>query len=163
MTAVKRIMWAPGMVAKIEERKKAMPTDTEPNKLYITGQDYKRLQALFRSVKTSHRQACNALIRLEKAVNQAIITLPAYIPSNVVTIYSRFVLRDLSTGSVSEYTLVFPGGADIEKRKISILAPLGATVIGHMIGDTIDYEAPIGILTYRIESIVHQPETDGEF
>lgn len=49
---------------------------------------------------------------------------------------SQIRLKDMETGEEKSYTLVFPSDADIEKNRISILAPIGTAILGYRAGDT---------------------------
>ncbi len=52
---------------------------------------------------------------------------------------SRVDFRDNSTGRMQSVTLVYPGDADIEQGKVSILTPIGAALIGLSKGQSIDW------------------------
>jgi regulator of nucleoside diphosphate kinase len=49
------------------------------------------------------------------------------------------------------------------KGKISILAPIGTAVLGYRLGDTIEWEVPAGLKTFKVEEIVYQPEAAGDY
>lgn len=84
------------------------------------------------------------------------------IPGDVITMNSRVRLLDLHDGSVLEYTLVYPGDADYAAGKISVVAPIGAAMIGYKVGDEIEWEVPAGRRRFRIEAVLYQPEAAGD-
>ena len=68
-------------------------------------------------------------------------------------------VRDLDSGARAVYTLVFPSDADIERRRISILAPIGTALIGYRVGDRIEWRTPGGTRRLEIEEVLYEPET----
>lgn len=103
------------------------------------------------------------LYELEKELKDAIVVEPKDIPADVVTMNSKFKIKDLDTNLESEYTLVFPFDADIEQNKLSIFAPIGIAVIGYKSGDTIEWSVPSGKRRIKIEEITYQPEREGHY
>ena len=68
------------------------------------------------------------------------------------------------TGAEREATLVYPKDASATEGRISILAPVGAALIGLRAGDSIDWPMPNGrSKRLRIVSVLWQPEAAGEF
>jgi len=59
------------------------------------------------------------------------------------------------------YTIVFPVDADIEKKRISVLAPVGTALIGYRAGDIIEWATPGGTRRLQIEKVLFQPEAAG--
>jgi regulator of nucleoside diphosphate kinase len=70
-------------------------------------------------------------------------------------------LRDLDSGEVETYTLVYPNEADAEENRISVLAPIGTAIIGYRVGDVIKWPVPGGFVRLRVEEILYQPERAG--
>ena len=100
---------------------------------------------------------------LRKELNRAKVLDPKNIPDNVITMNSKFKLKDLDSGEEMIYTLVFPEDADIYKNKISIYAPMGIALIGYRVGDIIEWPVPGGILRIKVLEIIYQPEASGDF
>ena len=100
---------------------------------------------------------------LRKELNRAKLLDPKDIPNNVITMNSKFKLKDLDSGEEMIYTLVFPEDADIYKNKISIYAPMGIALIGYRVGDIIKWPVPGGILRIKVLEIIYQPEASGDF
>jgi len=63
------------------------------------------------------------------------------------------VLRDLSSGKESSYTLVDPREANPAKGKLSVASPLGKAILNKEKGQTIEVVAPAGTFCCRIEDI----------
>ena len=100
---------------------------------------------------------------LKKELDRAKLVDPKDIPNDVITMNSKFKLKDLDSGEEMIYTLVFPEEADIYKNKISIYAPMGVALIGYKIGDIIEWQVPGGILKIKVLEILYQPEASGDY
>lgn len=82
---------------------------------------------------------------------------------DVITMNSKARLRDLDTGEEMIFTLVFPGNANIENDKISVVAPIGTAMLGQRVGDEFEWEVPAGSVRLRVEEMLYQPEAAGDF
>jgi len=81
------------------------------------------------------------------------------VPPDVVTMNSQIRIHDLDAGRQAVYTLVFPGEADIAKNRISVLAPLGAALLGYPVADLLGCAAPGAKKRLRVKEIVSRPDT----
>ncbi|WP_407166808.1 nucleoside diphosphate kinase regulator [Bradyrhizobium sp. ORS 111] len=61
---------------------------------------------------------------------------------DVVRMGSRVRYRDDDTGDVREVVLVYPHEADIALKRVSVLTPVGAALIGLSVGQAIAFETP---------------------
>lgn len=68
--------------------------------------------------------------RLLDELGRARIVPAAKMPADVVTIGSRVSYRDESTGQEKTVTLVYPEDADISRGQVSIMTPIGVSLIG---------------------------------
>jgi regulator of nucleoside diphosphate kinase len=118
--------------------------------IFMTEYDKKRLQSLVND-------------DLKKEIRKAKIMDPKEIPRDVITMNSRFKVKDLDSLEESVYTLVFPEDEDIYQNKISIYAPLGIALIGYRVGDVIEWPVPSGTLRIKILEILYQPEAAGDY
>jgi regulator of nucleoside diphosphate kinase len=55
---------------------------------------------------------------------------------------SRVRYCDGKTGDVRDVVLVYPHEADITLRRISVLTPVGAALIGLSVGQVIEFQTP---------------------
>ncbi|NMF87735.1 nucleoside diphosphate kinase regulator [Aromatoleum petrolei] len=81
---------------------------------------------------------------LRAELERAIVIPVESIRTDVVTMNAHVHYRDEKTGLDREVTIVFPEEADIQQGKVSILAPVGAALIGLSAGQAIDWEFPDG-------------------
>ena len=126
--------------------------------IYITDYDLYRLRLLLDASTRLEGRNTQELRELKRELDEAQVVKSADIPSNVVTMNSRFRLRDLETDHSAEYTLVFPGKANIARGKLSVLAPIGTAVLGCRELDTIECDVPAGRKRFEVLEVVYQPE-----
>ena len=64
---------------------------------------------------------------------------------------NKITVLDVETGEELVYDIVSSIEADPMNGKISDDSPLGHAILGHQAGQTIEVEAPIGVLQYKIQ------------
>jgi len=129
--------------------------------IFVTAEDRKRLEALLqRPTADWDREDVRELVR---EIQRASVVAAAEIPADVITMNSKAKLLDLDRGATLEYTLVYPQDADFAAGKISVLAPIGAAMLGYRVGDEIEWTVPGGLRRLRVEEVLYQPEAAGDF
>ena len=131
--------------------------------IFITASDARRLEELLAVAETFNYRDRNDLKSLEGELARAEIVDSRDIPAKVVTMNTRFHLRDLGDKSCMKVTLVFPAEADIESGLMSVLSPIGTAVLGYSEGDTITWPVPAGERRIVIEKVIYQPESAGDY
>lgn len=129
--------------------------------IYITKANLKELRALIEGVHRSGLKEQSNLNKLEKELDRAKIVSPGRLPRDVVTMNSQVRVLDIASNNEAVYTIVFPGQARIEDRKISILAPIGTALLGYRVGDVVEWEVPSGVKHFKIQEVLYQPEAAG--
>jgi regulator of nucleoside diphosphate kinase len=71
-------------------------------------------------------------------------------------------VRDCDGGRTTTLTLVFPEDANPQADRISVIAPLGAALLGYRVGDRISFKVPTGSRACEIVEVVYQPEAAGD-
>ncbi len=92
-------------------------------------------------------------LRLQAELDRAELLPAEVVPANVVRIGSSFIVRDLNTDECDHFELVWPEQADVERGRLSVLAPLGIALLGYSTGDEISWEMPGGERRLRLESV----------
>ncbi|WP_434627122.1 nucleoside diphosphate kinase regulator [Chromobacterium sp. CV08] len=123
----------------------------------LSSLDYERLTALLETCAHDHPVAG----RLEAELDRAEVVEPQAMPAGVVTMNST--ARILLDGGEKLLTLVYPRDADSEQGRISVLAPIGAALLGLSAGQTIQWPTPSGSAQLTVLEIAYQPEAAGEF
>jgi len=112
------------------------PSVTRP-RLIIDERAYPRLMAL---AERARAQVPDLADRLIEEIERADLRAPTDMPDNVVTLGSEVTYRHGErTQSVR---IVAPEDADIESRRISVLTPVGAALLGLTVGQQISWEMP---------------------
>lgn len=126
-------------------------------KIYLTQNDMDRLLELVEAYPGQRFE------KLESELVRAKVVPREKMPRDAVTMNSRIVFQDETTNESREITLVYPGKADIDTGRISVLAPVGTALLGLRVGQSIDWELPGGEKRrYRIVAVPFQPEAAGE-
>lgn len=119
---------------------------------------------LFVLIAAAHRRGALDRARardLEGEIRKAEVVTPPEAPPDLITMRTTFRLTDLDSGDDGVYTLVYPHEADPSVGKLSVLAPLGAAVLGHLVGDTVEPVVPDAVRRGRLDEILFQPEAAG--
>lgn len=130
-------------------------------KLYITQADAQRLRELLRVQMSSNPKDRANMRALEEELKRAQIVLPNRVTPDVVTMHSRVLVEDPGDDEAMEVTVVFPEEADASRGLVSVVAPMGAALLGCRAGDTVKFTVPRGERTIRVKQILYQPEASG--
>lgn len=132
--------------------------------IWITAQDRQRLKGVLASLTLrTDPHIPPHLSVLDAELNRATIILaPNETPPDVVTMCSVVRLRNLSTGSVAEYTVSYPQDGPPRANQLSVLDPLGTAVLGCQCGDEITVSLPEGETLFLVEELCYQPEAAGD-
>lgn len=130
------------------------------NCIYITEADYDQLTRLIARRRGSGVDV-HYLAELEQELERAEVLSEAHqIPPDVVTMNSTVRLRDLDSGDVRDYTLVFPERSRFGDA-VSVLAPIGTAVLGYRVGDVFELSVPKGVRRLEVLEVLFQPESAG--
>lgn len=113
--------------------------------------DYRRLAALAMAVKRSAKPELASA--LDRCLGDAVVLPEGVFGNGTVVMGSVCRIRQEDSGETFEYRLVFPGDADIRSGKLSVLTPLGASLLGRRQGEIFEYDSPGGRQCVRIESV----------
>jgi regulator of nucleoside diphosphate kinase len=133
------------------------------NPIHITSRDKQLLEDLLAEVKALNGRWRGDLKALEDELQRAIVVEPEDVPDDVITMNSRAEMLDLETDETVIFTLVFPSQANVDEEKISVLAPIGAGMLGYRMNDEFEWNVPGGVRRMRVTRIHYQPEAAGDF
>ena len=129
-------------------------------KIKVSAFDAKRLKTLLVTGGGSECSRSDTLQELQGLLDGAKVVSPESIPADVVTMNTKFRLRDCESGEDMVVSLVFPGdaaaGRDFEDMKVSILSSIGLSVFGLRAGQFAC--GPI-----KVDEVLFQPEAAGRF
>ncbi|HNT36785.1 MAG TPA: nucleoside diphosphate kinase regulator, partial [bacterium] len=125
--------------------------------------DLARLTKLLQESEATAYRGSEYLAKLSAELARAKVVAAEEISNKVITMHSQVCLEDLETGDRETYTLVFPEEADVDQRRISILAPIGTAMLGYEVGDVFEWEVPAGKRNLQVKEILYQPEAAGDY
>ena len=126
--------------------------------IYITSRDKRLLENMVAEADALRSAPRAELKALAKELHRAVAVDPQDVPGDVITMNSRAEMLDMDTGETVTFTLVFPSQANIDEEKISVLAPIGAGMLGYRVGDEFEWQVPDGVRRMRVTQIHYQPE-----
>ncbi|MCE8026381.1 MULTISPECIES: nucleoside diphosphate kinase regulator [Halomonadaceae] len=129
--------------------------------IIINRLDAERLQRLIDQADDKDRFVADCL---EEELERGEVIDPEDIPEDVVSMNSQVQFTDLTRNRQMIRTLVYPHALATTEDGISVMAPIGAGLIGLRIGDEIEWPLPGGgKAQLRIDAILWQPEREGQF
>lgn len=86
------------------------------------------------------------------------------VPSNVVTMYTQVLLQGEAGAAPQRVTLCYPGDAEPSEGFISVLSPLGTSLLGLRVDDIARWSTPGGTERQaRVVEVLFQPEATGDY
>lgn len=101
---------------------------------------------------------------LGSALDNADLVAPEQVSPGTVTMSSQVVIADARTGAQTTLTLCYPHDAAPAGGRISVMSPIGTSLIGLQVGDLASWCGPDGhASSARVVSIPFQPEANGDY
>jgi regulator of nucleoside diphosphate kinase len=116
---------------------KTSATPVKRPRLIIDERAYPRLLAL---AERARAQVPELADRLIDEIERADLRPSSEMPHDVVTLGSEVTFRQAERTQTVQ--IVAPEEADIERRRISVLTPVGAALLGLSVGQEISWEMP---------------------
>ena len=129
----------------------------------LTDLDHVRLLNLVRRDKRDGRSAPQSP-SIEHLLDECAIVASRQVSPDVVTMYSQVVLRDLETEQRSKLALCYPPDAEPTAGFVSVLSPVGLSLLGLTVGSVARWSTPGGDeKAAEILAILFQPEASGDY
>lgn len=106
--------------------------------------------AEYDEAKNEQGKLYSRIAELEEIIKHAVVVSGDTYAADEVSPGCRFVVEDLEFGDKEEYHFVGSQEANPMEGKISDESPFGKAVLGHKVGDVVQVEAPIGVVSYKI-------------
>ncbi len=86
------------------------------------------------------------------------------VPADVVTMGSQVEICERDTRVRRRLVVVYPASADAAAGRVSVLSPVGASLLGLRVGDTACWTTPHGgTCRADVTAILFQPEASGDY
>jgi len=129
----------------------------------LTELDHVRLSNLLRRDRRGDR-ASMPPIEIEDLLDGCAVVTSRQVRPDVVTMYSQVLLQDIDTGLRSKLTLCYPADAEPAAGFVSVLSPVGSSLLGLPIGAVARWRTPAGDERgAQIIGIPFQPEASGDY
>lgn len=123
----------------------------------LTELDHVRLSNLLRRDRRGGRSGTP----IEQLLDTCAIVSPHELPPDVVTMGAQVLLRDVDSGETSRLTLCYPADAQPAAGRVSVLSPVGSSLLGLQVGDVARWRLPAGG-DRGAEILALQPEAGGD-
>ncbi|VTU25147.1 GreA/GreB family elongation factor [Variovorax sp. RA8] len=101
---------------------------------------------------------------LEALLDSTDVIRSREVPADIVTMYSQLTLVDAHTGERRKLTLCYPQDAEPASGFVSVLSPVGISLIGLRLGATANWTLPGGAEgRAQVAEILFQPEASGDY
>ena len=75
------------------------------------------------------------------------------IDTSKVNILTKVKITNLATKKTMEYKIVGEQEADLKEGKISVTSPIGKGLLGKVVGEIAEVQAPNGVMKFKVEKI----------
>lgn len=129
----------------------------------LTDLDHARLSSLLRRGAGGQEPATAGPGITDVLAICAIVPARQLLP-DVVTMNSQVLLADATSGQRSALTLCYPANAEPSVGRVSVLSPVGASLLGLSAGDMARWSTPAGDeRAAEILAVTYQPEASGDY
>ncbi len=90
---------------------------------------------------------------LEAELKKAKVVPMEKLPEDVVRLDSKVTVRDDESAKMLDLMVVIPSKADIKKKMISVLSPIGTALLGYRKGQQISWRVPSGNKMFTIMDV----------
>ena len=107
----------------------------------------------YREARRIQAKTISRIRFLQKVLEHSRVIDTDVLPKDRVCLLSRVEFTNLATNARMTFEIVSPHEMDLEAGKISLKSPIGAALMGKMVGEIAEARVPSGILRLRVESI----------
>ncbi len=137
-------------------------TTLRPSVRTLTELDHIRILNLVR--RNLQADLIDSDASIESVIDDADLVPSREVPADVVTMYSQIVVADAQLGARRRLTLCYPQDAEPSAGFISVLSPIGASLLGLEVGQTAQWVTPDGRrASATVKEILFQPEANGDY
>lgn len=109
--------------------------------------------AEYHAAKEAQKHLERKISELEDKVSRVRSVDVDKIPNDKAYLFSRVTVKDLRRGEEILYTLAPAEEADVDNDIISVKSPIGAALLGKVVGEVVTITVPAGEIRYEILKI----------
>ena len=91
---------------------------------------------------------------LSYELSRAVVVENDQVPAGSIRLNSLVKVREVTSNKEMEFSIVMPAFADFKEKKISVLTPMGAALIGLSKGETVEWKMPAGMKKFKILDVI---------
>lgn len=130
----------------------------------LTQLDHVRLNKLTSRSQAPHLSQAPTLETMQTLLDTSDLVASREVAPDIVTMYSRVLLVDPTSQARQTVTLCYPEDSDPGAGFVSVLSPLGASLLGLRVGSVARWQTPQGTEgAAEITAILFQPEASGDY
>lgn len=126
------------------------------NQLVLRLDDYKLLTAYLNTWYGNTLVERKSAQDLQSELKRAKLVDKDEFPADAVRLNSKVKIKAEGREEIMELMLVMPDKADMKERKVSVVAPVGAALIGFREGQQVSWQVPAGKKTFTILEVVNE-------
>ena len=107
----------------------------------------------YREARRIQAKTISRIRFLQRILEHARVIDTNALPKDRVSLLSKVEFTNLTTNTRMTFEIVSPHEMDLEAGKISLNSPIGAALMGRMVGEIVEAHVPSGTLRLKIESI----------
>ncbi len=114
-----------------------------------------RLGSVIDEARLLGTASSEVLMFLEEKLEFATCVPATIVPDDVVTMNSKFSLRDLGTNEVRTFVLCYPDAVGLSNGCVSVLDSIGCAALGCRVGDEIVTKGPLGARRFQLVDVLY--------
>lgn len=126
------------------------------NQLVLRLDDYKLLTAYLNTWNGNTLVEQKSARELQAELKRAKLVDKDEFPADAVRLNSKVKIKAEGRDGIMELMLVMPDKADMKARKVSVVAPVGAALIGFRQGQQVSWQVPAGKKTFTILEVINE-------
>jgi len=125
--------------------------NNQRNQVILSQDDFRVLKQFAENFPNS---AGGDEMSLSYELNRAVVVANGELPADSIRLNSHVKVKELTSNKEMEFSIVMPAFADFKQRKISVLTPMGAALIGLCKGETVEWKMPAGMKKFKVLDVV---------
>ena len=131
--------------------------NNQRNTVVLSEDDFRLLKQFAETLPANPNE-----MTLSYELNRAVVVENDQLPPDSVRLNSHVRVKELASNTEMEFCIVMPAFADIKQKKISVLTPMGAALIGLCKGETVEWKMPAGMKKFEVMEVSLKSENHGK-